>query len=200
MQKRMVRLGSFVGRRRRWVIAAWLLVVIAALPLTARQGDELTGGGFDVPGSQSEAVAAAVERNYADLTHGIAVLLVDQNYDGAPPAPSPGAAPDAEPAVERARVAAALDRVDAATREAGEISLRPQARQRAAAQLAATGITIVPLHSPVAADDLIDIGTGLRAALDPGQAATGVTPYLLGQHAAYAGLTELTKEDLIEAE
>src|SRR5690606_38630767 len=46
----------------------------------------------------------------------------------------------------------------------------------------------------------IDAAVELREALAPGEAVDGVTPYLVGQPAAWAGLQELTKEDLEEAE
>ena len=46
MQRLMLSLDALVHRRRRWVLAAWLVALIAALPLAARQSDHLTGGGF----------------------------------------------------------------------------------------------------------------------------------------------------------
>ena len=60
MQRLMLSLDALVHRRRRWVLAAWLVALIAALPLAARQSDHLTGGGFGVPGSQSDRVEQAL--------------------------------------------------------------------------------------------------------------------------------------------
>ena len=51
MRDGMNKLAGVLGRRRRWVLAAWVLVVLLALPFAAKQTDHLTGGGFDVPGS-----------------------------------------------------------------------------------------------------------------------------------------------------
>jgi RND superfamily putative drug exporter len=56
------------------------------------------------------------------------------------------------------------------------------------------------LRSDLAASDLSDPATDLRKSLDPGTEEDGVTPYLTGQPAAYAGLQELSKEDLAKAE
>src|SRR4051794_36563449 len=75
MREGMNRLAGVLGRRRRWVLAIWLLVVVAALPFAARQTEHLTGGGFDVPGSQSRAVADSMQGVFASEATGIAVLL-----------------------------------------------------------------------------------------------------------------------------
>jgi uncharacterized membrane protein YdfJ with MMPL/SSD domain len=45
------RLGVFMGRRRWWVIAAWVMVLVAAAPLAKNVTHNLTAGGFDAPGS-----------------------------------------------------------------------------------------------------------------------------------------------------
>jgi len=60
MQARMLWLDRFLRRHRRVVLAAWAIVFIAALPFAVRQSENLTGGGFAVPGSQSEAVQNAL--------------------------------------------------------------------------------------------------------------------------------------------
>lgn len=75
MRDSMIKLAGFLGRRRRWVLGAWVAIVVLALPLASRQTEHLTGGGFDVPGSQSKAVSDALERDFGDSAEGIAVLL-----------------------------------------------------------------------------------------------------------------------------
>src|SRR4051812_21305160 len=60
----MLKLERALQRRRWIVLGAWLAAVAVAVPLAARQSDHLTGGGYDVPGSQSAAVAAALERDF----------------------------------------------------------------------------------------------------------------------------------------
>ncbi len=60
MQTLMMRLDAIVRRRRGWVLAAWLVLLVASVPLAAKQSDHLSSGGFGVPGSQSQAVADAM--------------------------------------------------------------------------------------------------------------------------------------------
>ena len=43
----MDRLAGFLERRRWLVLAAWLLILLAALPFAAKQTDHLTSGGFE---------------------------------------------------------------------------------------------------------------------------------------------------------
>ena len=54
------KLSAFVGRHRWAVGGVWLLVLVATLPLAAKQTENLTGGGFEVPGSESAAVDLSV--------------------------------------------------------------------------------------------------------------------------------------------
>ncbi len=49
-------------------------------------------------------------------------------------------------------------------------------------------------------DELIDSASTLREDLDPGTAAAGVTPYLIGQPTIWAGMQEISKKDLSQAE
>ena len=55
----MVRLSEFLTRRRWWVLAAWL-----ALPLSSKQTERLVGGGFTVPGSQSQSVEDSLANDF----------------------------------------------------------------------------------------------------------------------------------------
>jgi hypothetical protein len=55
-------LHGAVGRHRWVVLAIWAAMVAAAIPFALQQSDRLTGGGFAVPGSESERVEAAVMR------------------------------------------------------------------------------------------------------------------------------------------
>ena len=64
MREPMTKLAGFLGRRRRWVLAGWVPVLALALPLASRQTEHLTGGGFDVPGSQSKAVSDSLQRDF----------------------------------------------------------------------------------------------------------------------------------------
>ncbi len=182
MREPMSRLAGFLGRRRRWVLAGWVLVLVLALPFASRQTEHLTGGGFDVPGSQSKAVSDALEGQFSGDSNGIAVLL--------------RAAPGAGAASQQA----ALARVRHAVAALDAVSLPPPVARRAAASLRARGVAMLPLSSSLGGDELIDSASTLREDLDPGATRAGVTTYLAGQPTIWAGMQELSKKDLSEAE
>jgi RND superfamily putative drug exporter len=182
MRDGMNRLAGVLGRRRRWVVAIWVAIVVCALPFAARQTEHLTGGGFDVPGSQSLAVSEAVQRDFGSQADGIGVVLK--------------AAPDAT-AAERA---AAVTRIRAEVARIDEVTLTSAAAAQARRQLQRTGTAIAPLRSDQSSDELIDSATTLREDLDPGAADGGVTPYLIGQPTIWAGMQEISKRDLSRAE
>ena len=182
MHDAMIRLARLLARRRRLVLAVWVLVLLASLPLAARQTEHLTGGGFDVPGSQSKAVVEAMQGVFAGRAGGIAVLL------------------RAEPDAGGAERAAAVRRVRREVAAVDGIGLPTAVARRAEQQLRRDGSTVLPLSSAVSPDELIDPAVELREGLDPGASADGVTPYLAGQPTVWAGMQELSKEDLAKAE
>src|SRR3954470_4963265 len=92
MRESMINLSELLGRHRRLVLAAWFALLLIALPFAARQTEHLTGGGFDVPGSESKAVADSVQKDFDSSSEGIAVVL------------------RAEPGVSRADLAASVGR------------------------------------------------------------------------------------------
>lgn len=62
----MMRLSSNLRRFRWLVFTGWLLALIPAIYLTATQSGHLTGGGFEVAGSQSLRVHDELEAHYPD--------------------------------------------------------------------------------------------------------------------------------------
>jgi uncharacterized membrane protein YdfJ with MMPL/SSD domain len=182
MRDFMVKLAGFLGRRRRWVVLAWVAVVLAALPLASRQTEHLTGGGFDVPGSESKAVNDSIERDFSNTTGSIAVLL------------------RAQPDAGQAARAAAVARVRRAVAGLEEVSLPAAVARRGELALQRTGTAMLPLRSEQSSDRQIDSAGTLRKDLDPGTATAGVTTYLAGQPTIWAGMQELSKEDLSKAE
>ncbi|HEU4702150.1 MAG TPA: MMPL family transporter, partial [Conexibacter sp.] len=183
----MLRLDALIRRRRRLFLIAWAVVLLAALPFAARQSEHLSGGGFDVPGSQSVAVQHAVERDF-DRAQGstLAAVLVPHGDASA------------------ARLRTALDRVGAAAGEVSDVTLAPAARARALEQLQVDGVRtlVVPLATRVGDSDAIDVAVDLRKQLGiADQAADApVAFHLVGQGALWAGMQDLTKEDLRSAE
>jgi uncharacterized membrane protein YdfJ with MMPL/SSD domain len=182
MRDAMNRLAEFLGRRRRWVLAAWVVIVVLALPFASKQTDHLTGGGFDVPGSQSMKVSEALQDDFGSKADGIAVVLK--------------AAPGATATERDAAVARVQDQVASLD----EVSLPAATAAKARHQLQGTDVVLLPLRSALSSDELIDPAATLREDLDPGTAAAGVTPYLVGQPTIWAGMQEISKEDLAKAE
>jgi heme transporter len=62
----MMRLSSNLRRFRWLVFTGWLLALLPAVYLTVTQSGHLTGGGFEVAGSQSLRVHDALEAHYPD--------------------------------------------------------------------------------------------------------------------------------------
>jgi RND superfamily putative drug exporter len=183
----MLRLDALIRRRRRLFLLAWGLVLLAALPFAARQSEHLTGGGFDVPGSQSVAVQQAVERDF-DRAQGstLAAVLVPRG--------------DAT----TAQLRRALDEVGAAAAGADHVVLAPAAKAQALRELQADGprTLVVPLTTRVGDSDAIDIAVDLRRQLGIADQADDATVafHLVGQGALWAGMQDLSKEDLRSAE
>jgi RND superfamily putative drug exporter len=183
MQTAMLRLDAFVHRRRRLVLAAWAAILLAALPFAARQSEDLSSGGFAVPGSQSDVVDRALERFPGVQQAELAAVLI----------PERGATP--------AQLRAAVDRVGAAAGPIEGVSLAPDARERAARQAAAGGVVLVPLAAEVDEDDATAVAVDLREELAVGEGAQdGVATHFVGQGALWAAMQDLTKADLAKAE
>ena len=182
MRDAMSSLAGFLGRRRRSVVAAWVLIVLLALPFASKQTDHLTGGGFDVPGSQSMKVSESLQEDFGSQADGVAVVL------------------KAAPGASAAERDAAVARVQEEVATLDDVVLPPQVAREARRQLQGTDVVLVPLRSDLSSDELIDPAATLREDLEPGSADAGVTPYLVGQPTIWAGMQEISKEDLEKAE
>ena len=157
----------------------------AALPFAARQTEHLTGGGFDVPGSQSKAVSEALQKDFGAKADGIAVLLQGRARR------RPGAARGA-----------AVGRVRREVATIDGVTLPPAAAARGAPRSSsATGIALLPLRSDQSVRRADRLGDDPARRPRPGHAPTaGVTPYLVGQPTIWAGMQEISKRDLAQAE
>ena len=180
-----------VVRRRRWIVLLlWVAALAAAVPFAARQSENLTGGGFGVPGSQSERVDAAIAEQFPDTRRSsLAVVLV------------PGE--DATPA----DFGAAIDRVGRETRGLKDIGLERGARRVGLDRVrrAPGKPLVVALDSQVADRDAIDAAVTLRERLGihetPGTMADGrIRVHVIGQGALWAAMQEVAKEDVEAAE
>jgi uncharacterized membrane protein YdfJ with MMPL/SSD domain len=183
MQTAMLRLDRILRRHRRAVLIVWAAIVLAAVPFAARQSEDLSSGGFEVPGSQSAAVDDALERFPGVQRAQLAAVLIGERGAGA------------------AQLRAAVDRVAAAARPIDGVSLPDAARAQALEQAAGGGTVIVPLHAEVDEDGATDVASDLRDRLGVGDGAhAGVATHFVGQGALWAAMQELSKEDLAKAE
>ena len=177
----MDRLAGFLERRRWVVLVAWVLVLLAALPFAAKQTDNLTSGGFEVPGSQSQIVSENVARFEGAQRDQLAVVLARREGAGA------------------AAVRAQVDRVARIAEQLPHVTLSDRAAAAAKRDAASASITVVPLQVGGDRDESADMAVDFRDELLAG-AGGAVEPHLVGQQALWAGMQDLTKEDLESAE
>src|SRR5215210_8653182 len=179
----MDRLGGLLERRRWLVLGAWVLLLLAAAPFAARQTENLTGGGFTVPGSGSENVDRALDRFEGAQKDPLAVVLRR----------SPNASAES--------VRAQIDRVDRAAARHSNVELTNAAELRAKREAGRSALIVVPLEVSGERNDIADMAVDLRGSVGAGKPARdGVQTYLVGQEALWAGMQDLTKEDLATAE
>jgi RND superfamily putative drug exporter len=182
MKDAMRSLAGFLGARRRWVVGAWVLIVVLAAPFAMKQTDHLTGGGFDVPGSQSMKVSESLQTDFGSKADGISVVL------------------KAEPGATAAERSSAVVRVQKEVATLDDVTLPPATAAQARKQLQGTDVVLVPLRSDLSSDELIDPAATIREDFELGSAEGGVTPYIVGQPTIWAGMQEISKEDLSKAE
>src|SRR5215213_527716 len=148
----MERLAGVLARRRWLIVAVWAVVLVAALPLAARQTEDLTGGGFAVPGSQSEEVDEAIESEYGGTSDGaISVVL------------HPASAQ-----IDSGQAAAGVERMTVAVAEVPDLTLPSGADSEAQGALEAGDVVVVPLRTDLPTDQQTDAASDLREELSPG--------------------------------
>jgi uncharacterized membrane protein YdfJ with MMPL/SSD domain len=182
MQTAMLRLDRLLHRRRRAVLVAWALIVVAALPFSARQSEDLSSGGFGVLGSQSAAVAQALQRFPGAQQAQLAAVII----------PEPGATTE--------QIRGALGRVAAAAGPIEGVSAPNAAVEQAAGRARSGRTAILPLHVEVDEDAATAVAVDLREALGVGEVRDGASIHFVGQGALWAAMQDLSKEDLAKAE
>jgi RND superfamily putative drug exporter len=180
----MDRLDGFTRRHGKLVAAAWLVLLLAALPFAARQTEHLTSGGFAVPGSGSAAVERGLSAFDGAQRSQLAVVIARR----------PGSSTnDVRQAIARIRHGA--DRT-------AHVSISRQATAAAAKRADSAPITVVPLGLSGTMDDAANAAVDLRRELDL-KSNAGKQPvelHLVGQQALWAGMQDLAKHDLQAAE
>jgi RND superfamily putative drug exporter len=185
MQAAMDRLEGFTRRHGRLVAAAWLVLLLAALPFAARQTEHLTSGGFEVPGSGSAAVERGLNEFDGAQRSQLAVVLARR------------------PGSTSAGVDATIARVRRGVDGVKNVALDPRAAAAASKRAADAPITVLPLQLSGTQDDAADAASDLRKELGIGAGGTtrnGVEIHLVGQQALWAGMQDLAKKDLASAE
>jgi uncharacterized membrane protein YdfJ with MMPL/SSD domain len=183
MQTAMLRLDRLLRRRKRAVLIVWAAIVLAAVPFAARQSEDLSSGGFDVPGSQTAQVNDALARFPGVQRAQLAAVLVS------------------EPGATDGQLREAVERVARAAGPVDGVSFPAEARARALEQAGAGGTVVVPLRTEVDEDAATDVASDLRDRLGVSDGARdGVATHFVGQGALWAAMQELSKEDLAKAE
>ncbi len=181
-----MRLSSSLRRYRWAVFIAWLLVLVPAVLVALHQSSNLTGGGFEVAGSQSLNVQRQLERHY----------------------PNEGASPLALVAAPRAGattedMAAAVQFLQQRAAEVPSVSVMPNPVQKPPN---AGRPYVVSLKLGFNNSGAVDVARQLRSKVgihgdQPGQFADGkVDLYVIGQGALGAAAQANTKHDIAEAE
>ncbi len=183
MQRFMDRLTGFLERRRRLVLAVWVVLLIASLPFAMKQTEHLTSGGFSIPGSGSESV----DRALADFEHAerqtLSVVVARR------------------PGGDAADVRRELARVDAIVDDVELAELTPRALAAANRDAERSPIAIATLKTQGTMDDTADLAVDLRKELGIGAGpSNGTETYLVGEQALWAGMQDLSKKDLERAE
>jgi RND superfamily putative drug exporter len=178
MQRAMDRLDGFLKRHRRAVLVAWIVAIVAAVPFAARQTEHLSSGGFGVPGSGSKAVDDELARFPRVSRDQLAVVLRVRDERGLRPA---------------------LARVERLVADESHVELTPAAKRGALAQ---TGrdVVVVPLKLTGSREQSANLAVDLHKSIEPGKERDGVAAYLVGQEALWAGMQDVSKEQLASAE
>ena len=174
-------------RRHRWLVfTCWLLALVPSVALALTQSNHLTGGGFDVAGSQSLYVQYELEDHYPQLGASPLALV---------------AAPRAD--ATYADMAGAVRQLEEAAREVPSLEVVQNPTQPAPAP---DRPYVVSLRLGFDNTGAVDTARKLRAKVgvqgdQPGRTADGrVRLYVIGQGALGAAAQTSTKHDIAAAE
>jgi RND superfamily putative drug exporter len=79
------RLGRFVVRRARWVIGAWALLILAALPLAPQTPGALSAGGFILDDLESARAKAILERELGAPPSALVIVFSSETLEAGTP-------------------------------------------------------------------------------------------------------------------
>ncbi len=182
----MMRLSSNLRRFRWLVFSAWLLALVPAIYLALTNSSNLTGGGFEVEGSQSLQVQYQLEDHFPEEGASPLALVA---------APRPDASYD--------DINAAVAFLEQSAREVPSVTIVPNPAQPAPQP---DRPYVVSLRLDFENTGAVDVAKTLRAKIgvngdQPGEYRDGkVRLYAIGQGALGAAASEATKHDIAEAE
>ncbi|HYA09765.1 MAG TPA: MMPL family transporter, partial [Gaiellaceae bacterium] len=171
VESSLARLAGAVARRRRAVIAAWLVLLAGGGWFALHQTDHLSGGGWEVPGSQSIRVSRMLD-SFPGVTPPTFTLLVT----------------GATPADVQARLVAV----------APTLRAQPRLQPGAAVTLDGGRAALLPVAYAGATSNSIDMATRLRHALV--QTSPTVQTRLLGEPAVWSNFQQVSKQQLKRSE
>jgi uncharacterized membrane protein YdfJ with MMPL/SSD domain len=182
----MMRLSSNLRRYRWAVFAVWLLLLVPSIYLAMNQSGNLTGGGFEVEGSQSLHVQRELEQHFADQGASPLALV---------------AAPRADASFED--MTAAVTHLERIAAEVPSVKVVPNPQQPPPQP---DRPYVVTLQLDFNNTGAVDVAKQLRQKIgitgdEPGETENGkVKLYVIGQGALGAAATLATKHDIAQAE
>ena len=182
----MMRLSSGLRRFRWAVFVVWLLLLVPAVYLGMTQSSHLTGGGFEVAGSQSLYVQQDLEEQFPDQGASPLALV---------------AAPRAD--ASYADMDAAVAHLERLAGEVPSVKVVPNPQQPPPQP---DRPYVVTLQLDFNNTGAVDVAKQLRQKVgingdQPGQVSDGkVKLYVIGQGALGAAATAATKHDIAQAE
>src|SRR4051794_10787370 len=179
MQRAMDNLDRVLKRHRRLVLAAWIVAIVVAVPFATKQTDHLSSGGFGVPGSGSKAVDDDLGNFPGVSRDQLAVVLKVRDPAGVRPA---------------------LTRLRRAVAGESHVAFAPAAERKAIAQVSRRRVIVVPLELTGTREQSANVAVDLHKVIKPGTERDGVATYWVGQEALWAGMQDVSKEQLASAE
>jgi len=182
----MMRLSSNLRRYRWAVFAVWLLLLVPSIYLAMNQSGNLTGGGFEVEGSQSLHVQRELEQHFPDQGASPLALV---------------AAPRADASF--ADMTAAVSELERIAAEVPSVKLVPNPQQPPPQPDRPYVVSLQPDFNNTG---VVDVAKQLRQKIginsdQPGETENGkVKLYVIGQGALGAAATLATKHDIAQAE
>src|SRR6201991_2444171 len=186
IQQFMMRLSSGLRRFRWAVFVVWLLLLVPAVYLSVNQSGHLTGGGFEVDGSQSLYVQTELEEQFPDQGASPLALV---------------AAPRADASF--ADMDAAVAHLEKLAGEVPSLKVVPNPQQPPPQP---DRPYVVTLQLDFNNTGAVDVAKQLRQKVgitgdQPGEIENGkVKLYVIGQGALGAAATQSTKHDIAQAE